>query len=284
MKATLLRAKIIEEGSTQNTIVYGPPGCGKTIFAMSIANHPKIERVFMFSIDNGFESGLFAKNSKGDRFLSDSALDKMEIFRCEDSPKNPRAWKLIDQVIDTQSNGFWVDNSGICSKMEKEGWSFFPGWKNLTDKDCVIFDQLTQIGISIHNFNSNKGFVGKSGMADTLRVYMEDKILQSALLQALQYAKFPTISVAQEFRPEEKSKADSPDSYPMMGSRDFCLTVASYFNNVVAMDIEAKMYIRGSSPTWRKEKIARSRLGIELERSSEYDIGQILFPDMKKVK
>ena len=284
MQADRLRQALIEHGSPQSTLVYGICA-GKTRYSLTILKEERIERAFMFSLDKGFESALFARDNKGEYILNDEELSKLTIYTCEDLQDVPRAWDLMKEVIDYKSNGFWISDKGEKSLLEKKDYQFFPGWKNLKESDCVIVDHLTLLGNSIHNHTIKTGNLKtKSGARDTQREYGEDATKNSSFLQVIQHAKFPTICIAQAIHEEEKdSKLEGAGVFPFMGTKNFSRTVPSFFQNVLYMTIDAgAIYAKGSTPIWRPNVIARSRRGVQIEKSKEYRIGELMFTEAKE--
>lgn len=276
MKALELKKHILKTGSSRNLLIFGGPGTGKTALASTIARSEHIQRVFWFSLDNGHDT--IVCNINGTPLLSDKELDKIEIYTVVDEHKFPRAWELVQNVIASKTPINIHANGDIAVKASDVTCEF-PGWKNLGEGDCVVFDQITQLGMSIHNYNIKRGFTTGKGAQDTWKVYAEDSFLQDGFLKSTQYAKFPVICLAQmlfdDVDPEKKKQIDK---FPAFGSKNFSIQTASYFHNVVALLIEGREHIKGSTPTWREGVIARSRLGVKIEKSKDINICDVIFP------
>ena len=277
MNALELKRNTILNGSIQSTLLVGPPGAGKTLYALSVANSPKIDRVFCFSLDKGFESAFFTKNSSGELFIPDESLKKITIYTCEDRKEKARAYDMIKEVL-ASTDRIWISAEGNVSTRENKDYTPFPGWSKMTPRDVVIIDPLSQLGDSIHNFNK-KAFSYKDGRL----YYAEDKFTGAGLLQVIQGCRFPTICITHA-QLDEQDRIEGAKVYPDFGSRTFGIRCGSYFGNIVYMDVERKKYKKGSSPTFRLNTIARSRTNIKVEDlPKDSDITELLFPNLKEI-
>lgn len=274
MKADLIRKTLQEHGILMSTLVYGPPGGGKTRYAMTICKSKKIKNIYLFSLDKGYHSGLFAEDKSGKRVFTDEELNKVSIFVCEDSQKYPRAYDMISSVL-ASKKPIWINEEGKTSNVKLDGYEEFPGWFNMTKEDVVIIDPLSQLGDSVHNFN-----LKRFSFKNLMQYYGEDRIIQADMLAAIQSSKFPVICLTQAHI-DEQTTTEGDKVYPVFGSRNFSIQTASYFGNVVYMDV-TNTYKKGSTPTYRLNTIARSRANVKVETgNSDSTIVDLIFPEVK---
>jgi len=279
MRADIIRQRL-EQGIIARlglTLLYGLPGSGKTQFTAKGISSPLIDRVFLFSFDRGYETILFARDSKGERILSDSDLAKIEIITTREGEEEANAGPLVRWIF---SNPNW---KGVISPTGKrasqrvaEDDVEWPGLNKLGHRDLIILDTITIVGHSIHKHNElHSGLKTKGGKDDTQRIYGVDAVQQRGLLSSMQGHDVHICCIAQAILPDIESDRHFDKIYPEFGSKNFSVQTSSYFGNVVYLHVDTK-FRAGSSPLYKPKVIARSRHGVAVEKLTEPTLADLI--------
>ena len=271
MRADLIRARL-EAGEVAKlglTLIYGPPGGGKTYFCAAGIASSLIDRVFFFSFDGGYETLLSTKKGNGEFLLSSEDLAKVEIFTTSESETEANAGPLIRYILANPKWSGWINPRG--QRLTGEGTekdAYWPGLSTLTERDLLILDPLSFLGMSIHRHNTLKNPPKtKSGAIDTQGIYGRDKEQQIGILGALSGHPFHTACLTHAMSPDVELRDRSFDKdYPEFGSKNMSVLTGSWFGNIIFLHTEGGKFKAGSHPLYKPRVIARSRWGIDLSK------------------
>jgi hypothetical protein len=83
------------------------------------------------------------------------------------------------------------------------------------------------------------------------------------------------IMVAHQMVLENNSIEEKEKFYPLMGSKNFSMTVGSYFGTIIRLELKLRKHTGASSSTASDLFISGSRLGMRIEDEKEPDLSLV---------
>lgn len=259
--------------SNHALLLYGPPKAGKTQLAASIAEDPKVDRVFWFDLENGAET-IIEMVKTG--VLSKEAAAKIILIRMADTRANPIACVGMIKVLNSKRNAIYIHtpDGAIVSKPAPSDKRPILEFKlsTLTARDVIVIDTLSQLGESALNqaiasptmaeakaTHNHYGSAGK-WLGDILTI-----------IQQATYCHF--ICLTQELPVERVFKDDKGnvisseviEYLPLCGSSKMSTKVAKHFGTVIHITAhKQKGYTAGSTKDYGTKYKLGSRYGIDM--------------------
>lgn len=267
--------------SGHSILIYGPPKSGKSALAATIAESPRVDRVFYFDNENSWEVLLWmiAENK-----LSNEAAAKINVIRIVDSKEDPYAIDTMIKVLNSVRAPIWLNTSDgkVLPKKpaEQQGHIIEFQMSKLTKRDVVIIDSLSQLG------DSGLAATCKSQSSDYSPGWdeygLQGKWLSDCLsvVQQAKYCNF--VAVTHEILLPDQDGVDR--FFPMCGTKAFCYKVAKYFGTVVSLNTKMRKHVAGSSSTYSDKKLTGSRRGLKLENMAEASLASILELKVQKTE
>lgn len=257
---------------THSILIYGPPKCGKTELAATVAKVPEIENVYWFDLENGSDT-LSDMVRRGK--LSSEQAEKITLFKVPDVRDSPVAMETLLKSICTRAAVEICDNHGRvgCPTCIKDKGSFTKfHHASCTPKDIIVIDTLSQASVSAMNMACRNQPVEFKPTWDEYG--LQTKWLSDLLttVQAAQYTNF--ICITHDMILEEEGKSDKV--VPLCGTKAFSNTTAKYFGTVIYTEMKMKQHKAGSSTKYNSSTQTGSRLGIELEKEKDPDLSIVL--------
>lgn len=276
MDMLAIKNRMEKESSTHSILIYGDSGVGKTRMAATAALIPQINRIVWIDLENGKDTILHMG-------LPDEALAKIELFSMVDSRKEPFVMNAMLKMFQSKTDVPICENHGKMSCLsctqEKAPFQNFNLTK-LTPNDLVVVDTGTQLT--------------DCGVNALLKGQPEDAILQiqewgtvnnwlKSILQVVQAGRYTNFIVLCHVLYDQQYHGTGPNKelvktklYPNMGTKTFSGLVGKYFGTVVFLEIKGNKHTGGSSSTYKVNCTSKSRIGAQVEKSTELNMKDIL--------
>lgn len=272
----MAKLSILNPKKRIHIIVYGPPKSGKTKLVGDLAKHGF--HLHFFDLENG--SSTLATN------LPVEFHDNVSVYAIPDTKDFPMAIETVLKVVRPGKYKI-CDTHGkvdcpLCGKilsikdMTRVGtFSEFDN-QNLTDKDIVVYDSLTQLS------NSAMNHVGLS-KDDLWKPEWEHFRSQGQLLErvlsTIQNAPWHCIVITHEMSIEHDESTGSKEKIiPVGGTRNFARTVPKYFDEVVYVEVKNLQHKASSSTTYSQNVLTGSRSNSVIEKQAAELGGSSLLP------
>jgi hypothetical protein len=264
MKLVELAKAIKEKPPGQTILIYGDPKSGKTALAATMAKLPWIHRIFWFDLEKGSDT-ILTMYKLG--FLSAEEADKFEIYRIPDSPLVPRAFETIMKVLSSKKKFTICNEHGKadCAVCKEGKHEFELG--ALGQHDAVVIDSGSQLGDSVLNFYcAGKPLDFKPGWDE----YGPQIRVLSDFMTIIQQGGTNFVVLTHILVVEE----DNIDRYfPLLGTKNFSMKCAKYFDHVILTSMRAKKHEAGSSTGFKLNAITGSRSNLKMEKLDKPDFG-----------
>lgn len=268
MKLVELAKALKEKPKGQTILIYGEPKSGKTALAATMSKIPWIDRIFWFDLEKGSDT-ILTMYRKGLISAEDAA--KFEIFRIPDSPTVPRAFETIMKVLSSKKKFTICEEHGKadCTVCKEGKHDFELG--TLTPRDLIVIDSGSQLSDSIMNFYCvGKPLDFKPGWDE----YGAQGRVLSDFLTIIQQGQTNFMVITHILAIEEgEGEAKRDRFFPLMGTKNFSMKCAKYFDHVVLTHMKAKQHQAGSSTSFKANAITGSRLDLKMEKIEKPDFG-----------
>lgn len=253
-------------------IIYGPPKSGKTVLVGKLAEAGY--KLWWFDLESGISSLL------NPEMLDPKARSNISVFKIPDTTALPIAYDAVRQVLRGGPKKFCfahgVNNCPICTKQAGAKWSETIDLATFTDKDILVIDGLTQLADSAINKITLKDRQKDDEYKLTFNDFGNQGQHMKEVLSRIQAANTHICMIAHQIDAE---KSDSKEKLvPVAGTRNFSLTAAKYFDEVIYMQVINKKHKAYSATTWSNTVITGSRSGVKLEDSDELSLLKVFQP------
>jgi hypothetical protein len=279
-------------------LIYGDPRTGKTTLAATIAKVPSIKRVWWFDTENGWQTLLgMIRNGK----LSEEEAGKIRVIRVADSPDLPLAYESVYKALSVRGPQKFCEAHGreitTCIKnkgctQDSPATEYELGKIVNSEEDVIVIDTGSQLGNSVLNYH----MLGKSlGTKPELPDYGALSRTLGGLLQYIQGGKQNIIvcahaipiemvgsSTTDIYNPIADGKKDTVQRiYPMMGSQNFSVSCAKYFQSIIYTEIRLGKHTAGSDSMYKSNVLTGSRVDWRIEDEKSADLS-LLFERIKE--
>lgn len=250
-------------------LIYGPPFAGKTTVVGQLAN----EGFKLWFLD--FDSGV--KTLLKPDVLTAEGRKNISVFNIPDSMGVPVAYEAFRQILRGGDKKFCYDHGinqcPVCTKLPAAKWSEVINIAKFGEKDILVADSLTTIADSAINKLTLKDRQKDPEYKLTFNDFGNQGMYMKEILSKVQTANINICLIGHQIDAE---KSDSKEKIvPIAGTRNYSLTVAKYFDEVIYMQVLNKKHSAYSSSTWSNTHVTGSRNGIELEKSSEVSLKKL---------
>ena len=254
------------------TLVYGPPKTGKTELVATITRSTHLDTIYWFDAENGVDT---LKRMHREGKLTDEQMAKVVYIKLVDTKDSPEALNTLLKSLCTKNAVNICQVDGLIDSVEgkSKGWPFVKfHYAKLTSRCAIVIDTLGQVGTSASS-------LATLGKPTEYKLQLDDygamgKWLADLLstIQAARYCYF--FCITHEVLYEEEGKSDR--IVPMCGSKNFSNTVGKYFGTLIYMSVKAKKHTAVSTTKSSSSAQAGSRLGIELDKQTDLDLGKAI--------
>lgn len=275
-------------------LIYGRARTGKTRLAGTIAKVLSVGEVHWFDLENGKDT-LVSMARRGE--LTPEQAKKIHLYQVKDTPSTPIAMDTILNCLVVGKPVYLCLAHGRrdcpeCLKIDKtkadlKVWHPVFDITKLTSKDWIVVDTGTQLGIScLAYLMKGIGYDVKPGWDE---FGPQGRMLSdiTSVMQAAVYCNF--ILITHQMILDEKDKflegkmisdqetqAQFGGIYPLMGTKNFSVNVASKFGNIIYCEInKLRKHVAGSSTTYKSDVVTGSRMGIRIEDESQMDLSLV---------
>jgi len=284
--AELKAAREVEQtrqrGST--VLVWGPSKSGKTRWVSSIAKAPQIKKIFLWDLENGFETIIYATNRDGTPFLSSGELSKISLIPISDTTDRPLGAETMLKVF-SNTRGYTGINASDGKVLWQGGQSKDDGNIIIGPDDwgpdcCHIVDTIKQLGISTLNLAK----LDMGDVKDQRRLYQHANINLNNFFTMVQASKAFIICVTHVLLDEvvlSRDKSGNPtnirtDQYPQCLSRNYSINVGSYFGSVIYKYIDGFSFAHVSTPTKKRGIQAGTRTDVDISSMPDATLPELL--------
>ena len=267
----------LEKKSRQHVLVYGEPGSGKSQLVSKLAEAGF--NLIWFSLDNGHWEIM--------NKLSPEAKERLDVCVIPDT----LSWPVASVVLPRLMEGKPVDvchkhgNSNCAACRSSSGKvDTYTLSSDLPDNTVVVFDHITQYGESIYNkiTGGSADSFDPEGRKDALQEYgLLGRHLNKFLL-SVQNAPFNIVCIAQVL--ESESEDGSKKLSPWVGTKNYSVGVARFFDHIVYCDVANFKHNFGSSTTYKNKLQTKSRSDVKIEAASVPDLAYFFGKEFKAAK
>lgn len=258
-----MKYETLAKRSASHTLVFGDPGAGKSTLMSNLADAGF--HLWWFSIDNGH--GVIDK-------LSEVGRQNVDVFVLPSTAEFPVGWSTIYKAMSGASiqicdNHGQVDCSGC--KVAKGSFSEFCG-NDMGAKDIMVIDPLTKVAqAALHTIGLRESVRDpkkKPKEEDDIYKMSEPDWgthwgMMDKLLTRIEQARWHICASAHVL--EGVNEDNTKKLVPMVGTRNFSVKCAGYFDNVVYQSILNKQHKAGSATTYMMNVITKSRKDVTIE-------------------
>ena len=253
-------------------LVYGPPFSGKTTLVGQLANEGF--KLWWFDTEAGIKTLL------KEGILTPEGRKNISVFNIPDSMGVPVAYEAVRQVLRGGDKKFCYDHGvnacPICTKLPNARWSDTINLAKLGEKDIWVVDSLTTVADSAINKLTLKDRQKDPEYKLTFNDFGNQGMYMKDILSKVQTTNANICFIGHQIDAE---KSDSKEKIvPIAGTRNYSLTVAKYWDEVIYMQVLNKKHSAYSSSTWSNTVVTGSRSGIELEKSPEVSLKSLFLP------
>jgi hypothetical protein len=248
-----------KEVKRQKVLVYGPPKAGKTVAVGKLAEAGFT--LHWFDLEGGVKSLL------NPDMLKVEARKNIKIYNIPDNMALPIGYDAIRQLFRGGDKKFCyehgVNNCPVCAKKPEAAWSDVINLAKFTDKDILVVDSLTQLSDSAINKLTLKDRQKDDEYKLTFNDFGNQGMYMKEILTKVQTANINICMISHQIDAE---KSDSKEKIvPVAGTRNFSVTAAKYFDEVIYMQVMNKKHAVYSATTWSNTHITGGRSGVKLE-------------------
>ena len=249
-------------GAPQHVCVFGPPKVGKTQLIGKLALEGY--KLIWFDGENG-KSTLLK--------LPRWALENITYIGIKDTKDNPLFLATMDKVVKGGDFNICDAHGNVeCGTCKRDGKKLslvcVPTEFNAeTCRTIVVADSLTQLGISI-NWIVTKG--KPIDYQETLHDFRNNGNYLNRIFSYIQQAPYHFIGTAHEIEAERED--GSFRIVPSIGTKNYAINSAKFFDHVVYMDKKNMKHTAASSTTWSNNILTGSRTDIAVEKLAEPDL------------
>lgn len=275
--------KANEESLPRKLILFGAPGSAKTHIAATIAKVPSITRIFWFDAENGIETVIYAKDSKGKPLLADTELSKIIPIRIEDTKELPRFAETMLKAF-TATRGVTIDTS-TGKVLDRPTANSLPfNLFQLSDSDAIVIDSLSQLGDSVI-FHTKNAY---PDLKDIRRIFGIVNPDLSAIYSGIQATKATVIACTHTVDITKTVNKGSKSEFekllrvvPLVGSRPFSDKVAKYFGYKIHTYVEGANYFATCKLGKVDKVLVSTRRPISFEGDPDPSLEKIFFSEDK---
>lgn len=270
-------------GST--VLVWGPSKSGKTRWVSTMAKSPAIKRVFLWDLENGFETILYATNGDGTPYLSSEELSKIHLIQVTDTTDRPLGAETLLKVFSNPRGytGINASDGKVIwqgSKKKDTQCDVLIGPEDWGPETCHIVDTISQLGISALNLAK----IDMGEVKDQRRLYQHANINLNNFFTMVQASNAFIICVTHVLTDEvvlSRDKSGNPtntrtDYYPQCLSKNFSINVGSSFGSVIYKYIDGFSFAHVSTPTKKRGIQAGTRTNIDISSNLEATLPELL--------
>lgn len=235
----------------ESTVIFGPPKVGKTRLAAMLSQY---FRLTWFDLENGIKTAAAQ--------LPIEWQENIEVIQLPDTKENPCAIQTLLKVF-TGAPCMICEEHGkvacpICTKKNAPQTRVCLRELN-AEQDIVVIDSGTQLTSSalFHVLGTEKV---KAEWDD----WGAQGQLLSTILTAAQQAHYNTLFITHEV--EGENEDGTKKIAPAFGTRNFAISSAKFFSNVVYAKIRAGDYVHGADVKFDLSVVAGNRAGLKLEK------------------
>lgn len=248
-----------EEVKRTKVLVYGPPKAGKTalVGALAAAGY----KLWWCDLEGGI------KTLMNPELLKPEFRKNISVFNFPDNSALPIAYDGLRAIFRGGDLKFCfehgVKNCPVCLKNPQAKWSEVINIGKFTANDILVVDSLTQLSDSALNKLTLKDRQKDDEHKLTFNDFGNQGQYMREILTKVQTASINICMISHQIDAE---KSDSKEKIvPVAGTRNFSLTAAKYFDEVVYMQVLNKKHSAYSATTWSNTHITGGRSGIKLE-------------------
>jgi len=279
------RAAETERVRASTVLVWGPAKTGKTRWVSTIAKAPQIKNIFLWDLENGFETIIHATNPDGTPFLSTEELSKINLIQVRDTPDRPLAAETMLKVFSSTRGYTGINASDGKVKWQKpsrqdDDDNIVVGPDDWGQDTCHIVDSISQLGISMLNFAK----LDMGEVKDQRRLYQHATINLNNFFTMVQASTAFVICVTHVQTVETvltRDKSKNPidvkeDHYPLCLSKNYSKNVARSFGSVIYKYIDGFSFAHVSTPTKKRGIQAGTRTDIDISSTPDATLPEML--------
>jgi len=251
-------------------LVYGAPKVGKTAFAGSVAKMDCFDTVYYFDVEGSATTLLNPEIG-----MTDKDLGKIKLIPISDTRSTSAAieslLKYFSMTKEETVSICKAHSKVACVRCKKSGGQIYtiPAVHNMTDRDCIVIDTISQVGVSAlwAGMELARREEISTGKPNAFAKYTKQGELLLDLLTMLQATRNVTvICTAHSYTLDDDNPKKPTITVPAIGTQNFSRNVGKFFTSVVFMSVESKQFKAGSTPTYKLNTLAGSRLGNKVEK------------------
>lgn len=247
----------------QKVLIYGPPKAGKTAFVGKLAE----EGYTLYWMD--LESGI--KTLLNPEILKPEFRQNIKVVNIPDTREVPVGFDAIRRTLRGGKVKFCykhgVHQCPLCLKESTAKWADEFDLNTFGDKDVLVIDSWSQATDSAANKITLKEWKKDDEYKLSFNDYGAQGMYLKEVLSRIQASNANICVLAHEVDGE---KSDSKEKIvPMSGTRNFSLTVAKYFDEVVHMHVLNKKHSAHNATTWSNTHVTGGRSGVIVEEGGK---------------
>ena len=266
-------------------LVWGPAKTGKTRWVATIAKAPQISKIFLWDLENGFETIIHATNGDGTPFLSEQELTKINLIQVRDTPDRPLAAETMLKVF-SKPRGYTAINPSDGKvkwqdkERKKDDDNIIIGPDDWGQDTCHIVDSVSQLGISMLNLAK----LDLGDVKDIRRLYQPATTNLNNFFTMVQASNAFIICVTHVQTIEivlTRDKSGNPintkeDHYPLCLSKNYSKNVARSFGSVIYKYIDGYEFAHVSTPTKKRGIQAGTRTDVDISSMPNATLPEML--------